>query len=73
MNCAIPDCGGTLRIKHTYTVASEKFQRAVCETCGTVHALATQATVVRERGDGAKAQASRAQRMTCNEPSSVAR
>ena len=73
MNCAVPDCEGELRISHTYPVASEKFQRAICQNCGTVHALQTQATIVRERGDGAKAQASRAQRLTCNETSSASR
>ena len=60
---------GELRISHTYPVASEKFQRATCERCGTVHALATQATVVTSRGDGAKAQASRARLSACEEPS----
>jgi hypothetical protein len=66
MNCAIPNCLGELRISHTYPVASEKFQRATCQVCGTIHALATQATIVTARGDGARAQASRA-RQICNE------
>jgi len=72
MNCAVPSCEGELRISHTYPVASEKFQRAICQECGTIHALATQATIVTARGDGAKAQAARArQTSTCTEPSSA--
>lgn len=63
MNCAIPNCKGELRISHTYPVASEKFQRAICQECGTVHALNTQASVVTNRGEGAKAQAARAKKV----------
>lgn len=70
MNCAIPKCTGTLRVSHTYTVATERFQRAICQTCGAVHALATQAAVVSERGDGAKALASRAREDECTDSSS---
>ncbi len=63
MKCAILECKGELRISHTYPVASEKFQRAICQKCGTVHALNTQATVVTSRGEGAKARAARAKKV----------
>lgn len=70
MRCAISTCEGTLRVSHTYTVESEKFQRAICSKCGTIHALSTQAAPVTARGEGAKAQASRAKK-TCEESSSA--
>lgn len=60
MNCAQVNCRGTLRVTHTYTEASGKWQRAVCSDCGTVHRLDIEATVVTGRGDGAKAHAARA-------------
>lgn len=67
MKCAVPTCEGTLRVSHTFTIESEKFQRAVCSKCGTVHALETQATVVTARGDGAKARAARARELACDD------
>ncbi len=60
MNCTKPSCTGRLRVTHTYTEKSSKYQRAVCDRCGRVHTLSTVAAVVAARGDGAKARARRA-------------
>ena len=60
MMCADPDCNGPLRVTHTYTVRQEKFQRAVCVECGSIHRISSTATPVRARGEGAKAHATRA-------------
>ncbi len=60
MNCTKSNCAGKLRITHTYTVRSSKYQRAECEACGAVHTLQTVAQPVAARGDGAKARARRA-------------
>lgn len=60
MNCTKPACEGTLRITHTYTVRSSKYQRAECQACGRVHTLQTVAQPAEGRGHGAKALARRA-------------
>lgn len=60
MNCTKTGCAGRLRITHTYTVRSSKYQRAECEVCKSVHTLQTVAEPVAARGDGAKARARRA-------------
>ena len=64
MNCAVPNCGGTLRISHTYTVGIRKFQRATCSECGSVYRVDIEATLVTARGEGAKAYAARANEVT---------
>lgn len=64
--CAHPDCDGQLRVTHTYTRGSEKFQRAVCSDCGRIHRVASLATLVTARGEGAKAHAARAERAQCD-------
>lgn len=63
MNCTKPNCVGKLRITHTYTEKSSKYQRAVCDRCGRVHTLQTVA-VQAAHGDGAKARARRAAKET---------
>ena len=60
MNCKRPKCAGRLRITHTYTEHTAKYQRAVCEVCKTVHTLQTIAEPTVARGQGAKALARRA-------------
>lgn len=60
MDCTKMNCPGKLRVTHTYTVRSSKYQRAECEACGRVHTLQTVALAVGARGDGAKAKAARA-------------
>lgn len=55
MNCTI--CNYRLRITHTYTLASAKYQRAKCDACGKVHCLTSMVEPVNERGEGARARA----------------
>lgn len=61
--CAEPNCDGQLRVSHTYTCKQQKFQRAVCVKCGSIHRIASTATLVTVRGDGAKAYAARAKKI----------
>lgn len=69
MICSKKDCGGELRVTHTYTVIAAKFQRAACERCGLVHRLTTTAQPAEARGEGAKAHANRRLReVTRSEP-----
>jgi len=60
MNCTKSGCAGQLRVTHTYTVTTTKYQRAECQLCRRVHTLQTVAEPVAARGDGAKARARRA-------------
>lgn len=60
MNCTKTGCPGRLRVTHTYSVKSAKYQRAECDDCKRVHTLQTLAEPVQQRGDGAKARARRA-------------
>lgn len=64
MMCAKQDCDGKLRVTHTYPHQLTKFQRAVCAECGGIHRIASEATLVTARGEGAKAHAARIQRTT---------
>ena len=66
MKCTISTCRGKLGVSHTYTVDSEKFQRAICQKCGLVHALSTTAVPATTRGQGAKAKAAHAKK-SCND------
>lgn len=71
MMCADPKCNGALRVTHTYTVRQEKFQRAVCIECGSIHRISSTAIPVHARGEGAKAHATRARQATrCENTSS---
>lgn len=72
MICAEQGCDGHLRVTHTYSVEQQKFQRAVCQRCGTIHCLTTVASPVLARGEGAKANAARAKKLAepCAESSS---
>ena len=70
--CSEANCGGKLRVTHTYPpYKGQKFQRAVCERCNGIFCVASQATLVRARGEGAKAHAARVRRSPCDEPSSA--
>lgn len=62
MNCTKNGCTGRLRITHTYTVRSSKYQRAECDLCSRVHTLQTVAEPTAARGDGARARAQRAKK-----------
>ena len=62
MNCTKEGCQGRLRITHTYTAETSKYQRAVCDKCRRVHNLHTIAQPVTGRGEGAKASAGRAKK-----------
>lgn len=57
MNCSKPNCTGTLRVTHTYSLGSVKYQRAICERCKLPHCLTTTAEPAEKRGTGAKARA----------------
>jgi hypothetical protein len=69
MKCSEPECSGNLRVSHTYTVVSRKFQRATCTECGSVYRLDIEATLVTARGEGAKAHAARNTMIECKDSS----
>lgn len=57
MICSKPGCGGVLKVSHTYSQGTVKYQRAACEKCRLPHCLTTTAEPAEKRGSGAKARA----------------
>lgn len=57
MKCKKKDCGGKLRITHTYATDDGKYQRAACPECRMVYTLTTVMQEAPARGEGARAKA----------------